>query len=67
MFHAGVCALALGNSIIEADIESIKNIAITIVTILFLAICIFIFLQFLFLLSKKHKEHLSARFTLFDQ
>jgi hypothetical protein len=35
--HAGVCALAVGTSIIEADIESIKNKAIEIVAILFLA------------------------------
>jgi hypothetical protein len=35
--HGGVCALAVGTSIIEADIESVKNIAIAIAIVLFLA------------------------------
>jgi hypothetical protein len=37
IFHAGVCALVVGASIGEAAIESIKNIEIAIVAILFLA------------------------------
>jgi hypothetical protein len=36
-----VCALALGISIREADIENVKNIAIAIAAVLFLPICIF--------------------------
>jgi hypothetical protein len=35
--HGGVCALAVGTSIIETPIENIKNRAITIVVVLFFA------------------------------
>jgi hypothetical protein len=45
------CALAFGISVIEAVIESIKNIAIVIAKILFLAIFIFHF-SFLWTLSQ---------------
>jgi hypothetical protein len=38
---AAVCALALGNSIIEADIEIMKSIEIRIAIALFFSICIF--------------------------
>jgi hypothetical protein len=43
IYHTGVCALVVGNSIIEADIEIIKNIEIAIAADLFLAISIFLF------------------------
>jgi len=43
IFHAGVCALTFGTTIIAAPIEIIKNKAIAIATVLFLAICIFLF------------------------
>jgi hypothetical protein len=42
IFHAGVCALALGTSIIEAAIEIIKNKAIAIAAPLFLDNCTFL-------------------------
>jgi len=64
MFHGGECALADGNSVSEADIESIKNNEIVIATILFLSVFMFFVLlfllflyfsfpQFYFVLSKK--------------
>ena len=55
MFHGGVCALAVGISIVEAVIENVKSAAIRIAIVLLFSFCIFIFLQFYFLLSKKHK------------
>jgi hypothetical protein len=55
MFHGvvppevapGPCALVVGISIIEADIESIKSIAIAIAVVLFFSFCIFLFLNFI--------------------
>jgi hypothetical protein len=44
--HGGVCALAIGNSIIEAVIENVKSIVIAIAKVLFLAIFIFHILLF---------------------
>ena len=48
IFNGGECALVNGISIVEADIESIKNIAITNVVVFFLEICIFLFLPSIF-------------------
>jgi hypothetical protein len=48
IFNGGECALVNGISIVEADIESIKNIAITNVVVFFLEICIFLFLPLIF-------------------
>ena len=42
--HGGECALALGISIVEAVIESIKNIEIVIAAILFFRVFILFFL-----------------------
>jgi hypothetical protein len=63
MFNAGECALAFGISIVEADIESIKNIAIAIAAVLFLAICIFLFSSFNFI-ERKHNEYAPAQQSL---
>jgi hypothetical protein len=52
--HAGVCALAVGISIIEADIESIRNIAIAIAAILFFSI--FLSPDFYFFRLKKQRN-----------
>jgi hypothetical protein len=60
MLNGGDCALAFGISIIEAVIESVKNIAIVIAAILFLAIFIlfFPFLILLFLASEEAEKRL---------
>ncbi len=41
--HGGVCALVVGKSVSEADIESIKNIEIVIAAILFFNVFILVF------------------------
>jgi hypothetical protein len=45
--HGGECALVVGISIIEAAIESIKNIAIAIAAVLFLANFMFFYSPFI--------------------
>jgi hypothetical protein len=49
MCHGGVCALAVGISIIEAVIENIKSAAIRVAIVLLLAIFIFLFLLLIFI------------------
>jgi cbb3-type cytochrome oxidase subunit 3 len=56
MLNGGDCALAFGISIIEAVIESVKNIAIIIAAILFLAIFILFFLSYTFIFSAEKKQ-----------
>jgi hypothetical protein len=62
MLYGGVCALALGNSIVEADIESVKRIAIVIAAVLFLAIFILFFssFNFIFWVEKKYGKYAST-------
>jgi hypothetical protein len=67
MFNGGDCALAFGISVIEAVIESVKNMAIVIAAILFLAISILIFLSYTFIFSveKKQRSRLFSTRRLF--
>jgi hypothetical protein len=58
--HGGVWALAVGTSIIEADIESIKKKAIAIAAVLPFNFCIF-FLPFLFFGQRKKIENLLSK------
>jgi hypothetical protein len=53
----GVCALAFGTSIVEAVIESIKNIAIVIAAILFFSVFILFFLFLSFCLNENVKNY----------
>jgi hypothetical protein len=52
IFCGGLCALAFGNSAVEAPIEIVKSAAIKIAIVLPFRFCIFLFLQFYFALRK---------------
>jgi len=63
--HEGECALAFGISVIEADIETVNNIAIKIAIVLLFIFSIFIFLNLIFIfIEQAYMDLLTTQFFI---